>query len=101
VSVLRQPLSRRSQVVKVVVRENESPEQTLNRFNRLVSKAYARPWHKRRYGYHEKPSTLKRKQNRTRRHNRRSYARGGTGVRLRINLEAQFKREGNSNAMGS
>ncbi|NDJ75009.1 MAG: 30S ribosomal protein S21 [Chloroflexi bacterium] len=87
-------------MVRVVPRDDESFEQTLARFNRSVRRGYARPWHKRRYGYYEKPSTLRRKQNRTRRRNVRSYAHGGSGVGLRIGLEKQFRRDGPSNAMG-
>ncbi|RPI97434.1 MAG: hypothetical protein EHM39_09490 [Chloroflexi bacterium] len=52
-----------------------------------MRRGYERPWHKRRYGYYEKPSTLRRKQTRT-------------VPRLYIGLEAQFRREGPSNAMG-
>ena len=87
-------------MVKIIARQEETFEQTLSRFSRSVSKAYSRPWHKRRYGYYEKPSALRRKQNRTREHNRRSHAHGGSGVRLPIPLDAQFRREGPSNAKG-
>ncbi|MCC7446295.1 MAG: ribosomal protein S21 [Anaerolineae bacterium] len=97
---MRQPLSRRCKLVKVIARDGEAFEHTLARFRRQVSLAYRRPWHKRRYGYYEKPSTLRCKQNRTRQHNRQNYGRGGTGVLLPIDLDAQFRREGPTNAKG-
>ncbi|MBI5961548.1 MAG: 30S ribosomal protein S21 [Chloroflexi bacterium] len=82
-------------MVQVIPREDENFEETLIRFRRAVRRAYERPWHKRRYGYYEKPGALRRKKNRTRDHNRR-----GAGIRLCIDLEDQFQRDGPSNAMG-
>jgi ribosomal protein S21 len=87
-------------LVNVIAHDDENFDEMLGRFHDLVHKTYSRPWHKRRYGYYEKPSVLRRKQNRTKAHNRRSYAHGGKGVRLPISLDSQFRRNGPSNAMG-
>ncbi|MBK9745971.1 MAG: 30S ribosomal protein S21 [Chloroflexi bacterium] len=88
-------------MVTVKAHDDESFEQLLKRFNRAVSKTYSRPWHKRRYGYYEKPSTLRRKQNRTRAQNRRRhFMHWAQGIRLLIPLETQWRREGPSNAKG-
>jgi len=95
------PETKRAYLVRVVPREDEDFEKTLDRFRHAVHKAYERPWHKRRYGYYEKPSTLRRKQNRTKQATILIAAhRGSTNLRLCINLEDQFRREGPSNSMG-
>ena len=93
-------------MVKVIPRNGEEFEQTFKRFNHLVRKTRSRPWHKRRYGYYEKPSTIHAKQKRVQYWNRRGFSQmgirkyPGTGLRLPIHFDKQFSREGPSNAMG-
>ena len=52
---------------KVIVDEYQSLDQALIAFNRQVYKDKASRWYKRRYGYYEKPSVLKRKKNKMKR----------------------------------
>ncbi|MCZ2341073.1 MAG: bS21 family ribosomal protein [Bacteroidales bacterium] len=47
--------------LKVLVRDGESVAVALVRLNTLIRRARGRPSHKRRFGYFEKPSELRRK----------------------------------------
>jgi ribosomal protein S21 len=47
--------------IKVVVRDGEPVRRALARLDRMVVRAEGRPSHKRRFGYYEKPSELRRK----------------------------------------
>jgi ribosomal protein S21 len=82
--------------VKVVIGDGEELFKALRRFRELVRKAYGRPWTKRRFGYFEKPSALRRKR---RRMAWRQQQTGG-GLKLCIALPAQWHRTGPSNALG-
>lgn len=47
--------------IQVAVRDGESVQSALARLNRAVQRVEGRPSHKRRLGYYEKPSELRRK----------------------------------------
>ena len=47
--------------ISVGVRDGEPPREALARLNKLVWLIDGRPSHKRRFGYYEKPSELRRK----------------------------------------
>lgn len=68
---------------------------TLDRFSQLVQHEYERPWTKRRYGYYEPPSALRRKRAKM----RRLQGRTG-GLWLRIDIATQLRRTGPTNAAG-
>ena len=50
--------------IEIKVGENESIDSALNRLNKKISIEYGRRWYKKRFGYYEKPSILKRKRHR-------------------------------------
>jgi ribosomal protein S21 len=81
---------------KVIVAEGEDLSKALRRFNQLMRKIYGRPWTKRRFGYFEKPSILRRKRKRMAWRQRQA----GGGLKLHIGLPEQFQRTGPSNALG-
>lgn len=90
-------VSRRSvMTVTVEVREDEDLTQALDRFTQLVQHEYRRPWTKRRFGYFEKPSALRRKARKM----RKLQAQTAGHLGLRINLEPQWRRTGPTNAAG-
>lgn len=68
---------------------------TLDQFSQLVQREYARPWTKRRYGYYEPPSALRRKRSKMRGLRSRSGH-----LRLYIDIAAQLRRTGPTNAAG-
>ena len=82
--------------IKVDVRDDESIDSALKRFNQLVKGEHSRTWCKRRYGYYEKPSELRRKQ--------RKMARLRSGCRgnlfLRIGLKELYSQTGPKNSAG-
>jgi ribosomal protein S21 len=82
--------------VKVVVRDGEELFRALRRFRLLVDRAHGRPWTKRRFGYYEKPSALRRK--RARMEWRQRHV--GGKLKLHVKLAAQFSRTGPNNALG-
>lgn len=69
---------------------------TLDRFSQRVQREYERPWTKRRYGYYEPPSALRRKRSKM----RRLRCRSSGGLRLRIDIATQLRRTGPTNAAG-
>lgn len=81
--------------IQVSLREDESFEDLLDRFNNTVRKGYGRPWCKKRFGYYEKPSALKRKQKKMDR-----LRHGDSSLKLHIQLEEQFSRTGPTIAAG-
>jgi ribosomal protein S21 len=80
------------------IHEDEPFEEAVRRFHMLVEAEYRRPWYKRRYGYYEKPSALKRKRRKMERHNK--YNTLHTRVVCPIGLEEQFQRTGPVCTMG-
>ncbi len=50
--------------IEIKVRENDSIDSALNRLNKQIRFEYGRRWYKRRFGYYEKPSILKKKRHR-------------------------------------
>lgn len=80
---------------RVDVRDDESIDQALERFNQIAKREFSRPWCKRRYGYYEKPSELRRKQKKMTRLN------SGRGkLLLHIGLKELHCRTGPTNAAG-
>ncbi len=82
--------------LRIAVHENESIDAALRRLQRLSYHERDRRWHHRRYGYHEKPSALRRK-----RRKMSALARVGMHPVLRIDLEKMLARTGPTNAAGS
>jgi ribosomal protein S21 len=82
--------------IRIEPRVDETLAQTVERFTRLVRQEYGRPWTKRRFGYYEKPSALRRKRAKM----RRLRARGSGNLYLHIDLDAQLRRTGPTNAAG-
>jgi hypothetical protein len=82
--------------LRVEPRDDETPAQTIERFTQHVRREQGRPWTKRRFGYYEKPSVLRRKRAKM----RRLRARGSGNLYLQIDLDAQFRRTGPTNAAG-
>lgn len=82
--------------VKIEVGDDESIDSALKRFNQAVKRDLGRPWCKRRYGYYEKPSELKRKRKKMRR--LRSGSRGN--LYLKIGLKELFSLTGPTNSAG-
>jgi len=81
-------------VVRVEVRDDVSFERNIVEFNQAVYKEYRRPWYKRRYSYHEKPSVLRRKKRKMDQRSNAAVRRGGRPMKLYIGLEAQFRSDG-------
>ena len=80
--------------VKVKVEDGDSIDLALRKLNRKVKSETDRRWHKRRYGYYEKPSALKRKSKKMK---ALAIQSGGT-LWLKIGLKEQFSRNGGSAA---
>ncbi|HEY0602102.1 MAG TPA: hypothetical protein VGD58_04280 [Herpetosiphonaceae bacterium] len=82
--------------LRVEARIGEDFTDTLDRFSHLVQHEYERPWTKRRYGYYEPPSALRRKRAKMRR-----LRSGSTGnLWLHIDIADQLRRTGPTNAAG-
>ena len=96
---VHRPLTRCFSVIKIVPHKGEDFERTIKRFNKAVRKEYDRAWHKRRYGYYEKPSVLRRKRMKIKWRNNMRFRRGVSSTRFYMNLETQWRREGPSNAI--
>ena len=82
--------------LRIEARADEDFLAMVERFNQRVRYEYHRPWTKRRYGYYEKPSVLRRKRAKM----RKLQTRGTGKLYLSIDLEAQFRRTGPTNAAG-
>ncbi|MFI8981324.1 30S ribosomal protein S21 [Ectopseudomonas khazarica] len=78
--------------VTVDVTSADSLEIALARLNRQVSTELGRRWYKRRFGYFEKPSALRRKRQQM---DKLAIASGG-GLCLKIGLKEQFCRHAGS-----
>lgn len=83
--------------LRVEARIGEDFADTLDRFSHLVQREYGRPWSKRRYGYYEPPSALRRKQAKMRWLRLRLRS---SNLWLRIDLADQLRRTGPTNAAG-
>ncbi len=76
--------------VKIEVNTGETIEVALRKFNKKVKNETDRRWYKRRFGYYEKPSILKRKA--------KKIIQSGGILWLKIGFKEQFSRNGNSAA---
>lgn len=91
--------------ITVILQENETIVQAYQRLNHKLYQLQASRWHKRRYGYYEKPSQLRNKQKRMRfnqirtAENARYLQQPAVQLALKIDLHAQFARQG-KNAIG-
>ena len=81
--------------LRVKPRIEEDFADTLDRFSQLVQREYERPWTKRRYGYYEPPSALRRKRLKMRKLMSRSDS-----LNPRIDIATQLRRTGPTNAAG-
>jgi ribosomal protein S21 len=93
--------------IEIKLRENEDIESAIKRLNDKVFRENGKRWYKRRYGYYEKPSILKRKRNKHVKILRPSVASQMaicgmviTGLQLKIGIKEQYKRTGPNNAAG-
>lgn len=80
--------------VKVNVEAGEPIEVALRKLNKKVKHETDRRWHKRRFGYYEKPSILKRKAKKM----KELSIQSGGSLWLKIGLKEQFSKNGNSAA---
>ena len=80
--------------VKIEVNTGETIEVALRKFNKKVKNETDGRWYKRRFGYYEKPSILKRKAKKMK---KLAIQSGGT-LWLKIGFKEQFSRNGNSAA---
>ena len=78
--------------VTVTVEEGESIDLAIRKLSKKVKNELDRRWYKRRFGYYEKPSALKRKRKKM---SKLAITSGGT-LWLKIGLPEQFSRNGNS-----
>ncbi len=78
--------------VTITVEDGESIDLTLRKLSKKVKSEMGRRWYKRRFGYYEKASVLKRK---SKKMSKLAIASGGT-LWLKIDLQEQFSRNGNS-----
>ncbi len=92
--------------MKVILTDNQTVEQALTEFNKQLYRNNYRRWYKKRYGYYEKPSQLKRKRKKMQKIMRCStyidYLSGEneySSLQLKIGLTEQFSRTGH-NAVG-
>lgn len=93
--------------VEIKLRENENIESAIRRLNERIYQENRKRWYKRRYGYYETPSILKRKRNKHLKIFRKSVAsqmamcgRVTTGLQLKIGMKEQRRRTGPNNAAG-
>lgn len=77
--------------ITVNIEDGESIEVALRKLKKKVKHETGRRWYKRRFGYHEKPSILKRK---TKKMKALSIQSGGN-LWLKIGLKEQFSKSGN------
>ncbi len=78
-----------------MVREGESVQLAYRRLQRQVERVLGRPSHKRRFGYAEKPSELRRKWEKF----RRRQVQAGSRLLLGHPYRALFRRSGPSNTL--
>jgi len=81
---------------EIKVREGENIESAISRFRKAVQNEYGRRWYKRRLGYYEKPSVLRRKKKKM------AKIQSGRGVYLLLCIDQQalFSRTGPTSAAG-
>ncbi|MES2820228.1 MAG: 30S ribosomal protein S21 [Pseudomonadota bacterium] len=80
--------------VRVTINEDESIDLALRKLSRKVKNEMDSRWHKRRFGYFEKPSVLKRKNQKM----IKLAIQSGETLWLKIGLREQFSRNGHSAA---
>ncbi|MBN4071968.1 30S ribosomal protein S21 [bacterium AH-315-F18] len=78
--------------IKIEIGEGESIHRAIRILRNTIGRDMSRRWTKRRYGYYEKPSVLRRKEKKM----RKEYA----GLRLKIGMSLQHARTGPNNAAG-
>ncbi|MGA4473764.1 30S ribosomal protein S21 [Ectopseudomonas chengduensis] len=76
--------------VTVNVEDGESIEVALRKLKKKVKHETDRRWHKRRFGYYEKPSILKRKAKKM----KALSIQSGGSLWLKIGLKEQFSKSG-------
>ena len=78
--------------VTITVEDGESIDLALRKLSKKIKSEMDRRWYKRRFGYYEKPSVLKRK---SKKMSKLAIASEGT-LWLKIGLQEQFSRNGTS-----
>ena len=77
---------------KIEVVEGDPIEQTLGRFKKAVKRKHQRNWAKRRYGYFEKPSAIRRRKKGFARISRRRLRYGLGGFQRMVSLRELLQR---------
>jgi ribosomal protein S21 len=80
--------------VTVEIDDGESIDLALRKLSNKVKNEMDRRWNKRRFGYYEKPSTLKRKSKKM----KKLTIQSGGALWLKIGLREQFSKNGGSAA---
>jgi ribosomal protein S21 len=80
--------------VTIKVEDGESIDLALRKLSKKVKSEMDRRWYKRRFGYYEKPSVLKRKNKKM----KKLVIQSGGALWLKIGLKEQFSRNGGSAA---
>lgn len=80
--------------VSINVKDGESIEIALRKLKKKVTHETDRRWHKRRFGYYEKPSILKRKAKKM----KALSIQSGGSLWLKIGLKEQLSKSGSSAA---
>ncbi|MGN0927224.1 30S ribosomal protein S21 [Ectopseudomonas mendocina] len=80
--------------ISIIIEDGEPIEVVLRKLKKKVKHETDRRWYKRRFGYYEKPSILKRKAKKMKAFSIQS----GGSLWLKIGLKEQFSRSGSSAA---
>lgn len=80
--------------VRLIVPDGVPLRDVLIDFNRRVDLCYRRSWHKRRFGYYEKPSVLHRRSKRLNARNSKNLRKRGKRVGMYMGLRTLHGREG-------
>lgn len=80
--------------ISIVAEDGEPIEVVLRKLKKKVKHETDRRWYKRRFGYYEKPSILKRKAKKM----KELSIQSGGNLWLKIGLKEQFSKSGNSAA---
>jgi ribosomal protein S21 len=78
--------------VRIELQEDEPLDRAISRFKKSVQQKYRRNWVKRRYGYFENPSTLRRRRASIDRITRRRSGTGMGAFRRNVHFREQFER---------
>ena len=80
--------------VRIIVAEPVGLQHAIKQLKKQVDLKCRRAWYKRRLGYYEKPSVLRRRKERLRQRNLKLVEHGGSPVKMYMYLKTLHKREG-------